>query len=314
MRSTDDVVTVSYLPRMAQKGDEAWVLCGLRRTTQADGSSMWEWSGRVPIDSQDVEEARTAIRVLEEESEQKQLNLVLANFKTFFDYLTRVPQERERARADAVNPVDRLQTELATRLFNWLQSIRAYLDHTERRLKRRYGQESEEVAAFKEAASQEFDGVFAYRFFWKLRNYGHIDFPALGLTIDERAPIGLPREMSVTLVLRRDVLEKNFDEWGPVAADLATQPEEFTFIELMEEMMGCLDRIKAIVSLIEFEDLARCVGILDRLRDRLGDVAGYPHIARVETGDEGRPTSAQMIPIPPFTMPERDETEHEGQG
>jgi hypothetical protein len=119
--------------------DAGWFACTMARHVQADGSTTWEIHRGDPVDEKEIPRLLEAIRLLEEDSEQRQLNLVLANFKSFFAYWQALPREWQRAQQEAVNPTLRLQTELATRLFNWLQSVRAYLDHTEGRIHRRYG-------------------------------------------------------------------------------------------------------------------------------------------------------------------------------
>lgn len=285
--------------------DQGWVACRLTRHVRADGSTEWQIRGGNSVDPKEIPRVLEAIRLLEEDSEQRQLNLVLENFKVFFAYWQALPQEWERARQEAVNPVLRLQTELATRLFNWLQSVRAYLDHTQRRLDRRYGSDALELAAFKEATGKEFDQHFEYRFAWKLRNYGHVDFPALNLNINEAAPIGKSREMKANVTFRRDVLLANFDEWGTrVREDLERHTEEFPVVPILVEVMQSLDRIKAVVAIAEYADLVEAVGVLDEMRSRASDGDGAPTLIRMETDPEGHPKQAQMISIPPFQLPE----------
>jgi hypothetical protein len=289
----------------AKQPKEGWFTCAMARHVRADGSTEWQIHRGAPVDAQEIPRVQAAIRLLEEDSEQRQLNLVLANFKSFFAYWHALPQEWQRARQEAVNPVLRLQTELATRLFNWLQSLRAYLDHTQRRLDRRYGNDSIELASFKEATAKEFDQHFEYRFAWKLRNYGHVDFPALNLNINQSAPIGKPPQMKADVTFRRDVLLANFDEWGPaVREDLERQPEEFSVVPILVGVMESLDRIKAVVAIAEYPDLVDAVGVLDEMRGRAPEEEGSATLIRIKIDPDGQPTQAQMISIPPFQLPE----------
>ena len=285
--------------------DTGWFACTMARHVRADGSTSWDIHRGDPVEESEIPRLMAAIRVLEEDSEQRQLNLVLANFKSLFAYWQALPQEWQRAQQEAVNPSLRLQTELATRLFNWLQSVRAFLDHTERRLHRRYGKESQELAAFKEATAKEFDAHFEYRFTYKLRNYGHVDFPALALNIQQSAPIGQPVQMKADMKFRRDVLLETFDDWGTVVqADLEGQPEEFAVEPILVTVMQSLDRIKAVVGIIEYADLVQAVGVLEEMRARTPEEEGSPTLIKLETDAEGKPRHAQMISIPPFELPE----------
>lgn len=52
-----------------------------------------------------------------------------------------------------------------------LSALRRFDDRTSHALSQRYGADSRELAAFKQALSFEFDEEFAYRFSWHLRNY-----------------------------------------------------------------------------------------------------------------------------------------------
>jgi hypothetical protein len=157
----------------------------------------------------------------------------------------------------------------------------------------------------KEATAKEFDGHFEYRFSWKLRNYGHIDFPALALNIQQSAPIGKPPQMKADVRLRRDVLLENFDDWGAIVrADLEGQAEEFSVVPILTTVMESLDRIKAVVGVIEYPDLVEAVKVLDEMRDRTPDEPGSPTLIRLEIDQEGKPRHAHMISIPPFQLPE----------
>jgi hypothetical protein len=291
---------------MSNRGSAQWVICGLLNEIKADGSREWSWVNEQPVTDDEVQSAQEAIDVLTEDFEQPQLNLVLTNFKMYMGYWGRIPEAWESTLREAPNPVTRLQAGLAVRLFNWLQSIRAYIDHTERRLKRRFGKDSDEVRAYKEIRSNEYDDCFAYRFFYKLRNYGHVDFPALGLNVKDRKPIGMPpAKISATVVLRRDVLLKNYEEWGAkVSRDLAQMPEEFDLMAPMVDMMESLDRIKAVVTLIEEELLRAALSTLDALRDRLEETDGHPTLLLRIQHEDGSPKGVKMISIPPFELPE----------
>jgi hypothetical protein len=64
------------------------------------------------------------------------------------------------------------------RLLNFLSAARTFLDYTETRLKRQYGDTSSEAQQFLRAASSAYDSTFAYRFLYRLRNYAqHCGLP-----------------------------------------------------------------------------------------------------------------------------------------
>lgn len=295
---------VTRLAEASEEGRAAvaagkWVICALTRTARPDGTTEWVWHGSQPVSDSEAADAQHAISILTEEAEQKQLNFVLGNMAAFLGYIASLPHEWDRARADAVNPVDRLQTELATRLFSWLESIRAYLNHSERRLKRRFGADSDHVRSLKRATAKEFDEVFAYRFFYKLRNYGHVDFPPLRLSLNERL-VDSQLHIKADVLFRRNDLLAQFDDWGPVRADLVAQPEEFPVAPLMADMMGCLEQLRTAVGVIEAEAFDDAMKTLARLRARLGNVDGTPILARLRFDDDGSIRQSQMIDLPLF--------------
>jgi len=55
-------------------------------------------------------------------------------------------------------------------LLNFLGAMRFFLDHTQTRLTRHYGDNSPPLMAFKARTAQAYDTKFAYRFMYKLRN------------------------------------------------------------------------------------------------------------------------------------------------
>jgi hypothetical protein len=287
-----------------------WTLCALVRHEDPDGQGGFVLLDAQPVTDDEAREAIGAIEILLEDHEQAEFNLVAGNFRAFAGYLQSAPDRFEQAVAGAVNPVKRLQSDLAARLFNWLNSVRAYIEHTEVRISRRYGKDSDELAAFKEITSKEFDEAFAYRFFYKLRNYGHVAFPALELDHHETRPIGMPLQVSVSLAFKRDSLLRNYDEWGKVVRrDLEARPERFDALPLLVAMMESLERVKAAVGVIEFGTLAGAVDVLDRLKAKLGAVDGAPTLVRIDPGPDpsGPPRRMQMIDLPPFELPLPDD-------
>lgn len=135
-----------------------------------------------------------------------------------------------------------LHLELNRLILNLLSSIRTYLDHTETRLKREYGKDSEELKIFKAETSKAYDDNFAYRFLYKLRNYSqHCGLPAgsLRTTSSENEK---PNHF-LKLSLLRDNLLQNY-EWGnPVTEELRNQEELFDIISLIKIKFTLLDAI-----------------------------------------------------------------------
>lgn len=115
-------------------------------------------------------------------------------------------------------------------ILNLLSSIRTYLDHTETRLKRNFGESSDEYKFFKKLTAECFDNNFAYRFLSKLRNYSqHCGLPTGSLSISDRA-----EGKYLNLYLLRDDLLNDFSSWGTIVKpDLENQDEKFDLLPLL---------------------------------------------------------------------------------
>jgi hypothetical protein len=135
------------------------------------------------------------------------------------------------------------------KLRSFFSEFRAFLDYTETKLKRRYGQDSDQVAAFKAARSRRFDDSFAYRFVYKLRNYAlHVDLPlnAMSLASGEgkfdAGDLGTHNRFSVR-VARDTLLNDGFD-WGRhVRPGLEDLSPSFELNPIIKEAMYCLEEI-----------------------------------------------------------------------
>lgn len=138
-------------------------------------------------------------------------------------------------------------------ILNLLSSIRTYLDHTETRLKRTFGEKSEEFLQFKTLTSDCFDNHFSYRFLTKLRNYSqHCGLPTGSISISEDE-----NGHSLKLSLVRDSLLKNYDSWGAIVKpQLQAQNEEFDIIPLLKNKTSLLKEVNQKISLSQIKKLS----------------------------------------------------------
>ncbi|CAD79087.1 MAG TPA: hypothetical protein DDX19_05365 [Rhodopirellula baltica] len=167
---------------------------------------------------------------------------------------------------------------------NFLGAMRTYLDHTETRLKRQFGKDSEQVAAFKGAASKSFDSSFAYRFVYRLRNFtqhcgmplGHIAANASQQQTDATTKIA-----QLDFFLDRDHLLRDFDGWGNVVEpDLRSQPARFPLQPLIEATVAEIRAINAVVSRSEIEAAGDRVSGLLNLIDEARQFGEHPAIIK----------------------------------
>lgn len=127
-------------------------------------------------------------------------------------------------------------------LLNYLSSFRTLIDHTETIIKRKYKKNSIECNQFSNLTNSLFDKYFAYRFFYKLRNYAQ----HCGIPIDQFEVSGTVIENNRIVPEYRidfssiDLLNK-FKEWGAIVTkDLQTK-KAFSIFPLLDEMKTALN-------------------------------------------------------------------------
>lgn len=148
------------------------------------------------------------------------------NYQEFLETQTSIEALRaDSPAADQLGP--ELSLALNRRLSNFLSSFRAFLDHSELRIKRQYGNTSAEAVAFKSACSLVFDRSFAYRFAYKLRNYSqHFGLPIGHIQGEAKLdPATGDKSYHGTICFDIDtLLSLDSKIWGSVLPELRTGP------------------------------------------------------------------------------------------
>jgi len=171
-------------------------------------------------------------------------------------------------------------------ILNLLSSIRTYLDHTETRLNRTFGDNSDEYKLFKTLISECFDNHFAYRFLEKLRNYSqHCGMPtgSINITDDENGK-------SLKLLLVRDDLLKNFSSWGAIVKpDLQSQSDEFDIIPLFKQKNSLLKEVNHKISSVLLNKLSnQGNNLLQLILETQAKNGGIPCLLKI-SGDIDNP-------------------------
>lgn len=162
----------------------------------------------------------------------------------------------------------------ANRLFlNYLSSIRTFIDHLDVFLNRNFGKNSLQYIQFKKILTTFYDNSFAYRFFYKLRNYAQ----HVGLPIDtvqytsqhNRENDNVNGKLNIEF--HRDRLLNNYDGWGPVKTDLVSMTEKISAPPLISEISQNIREIWRNVELLLKDELIESSNFIIQQTQHLKD-------------------------------------------
>jgi hypothetical protein len=179
---------------------------------------------------------------------------------------------------------ERIKLDMSRHIMNLLSSVRTALDQTECNLKRRYSAESERYRAFERATNRAYDGSFAYRFLYKLRNFvQHCGLPIGRIGVETRASESATSANDISQTLKiefsRDSLLSDYDSWGPLKSELAGLPEYFPIRPLITEMMTQIENIQITQIHANSTAVIESVEWLDRLLEEARLTEGTPSVA-----------------------------------
>lgn len=278
-------------------------LCRIEGDPRAGSPTEWTVHEGVDISEEDKQRLFDALDAVTEDGEQEARNLVLHRFQRLFAVKMQGPALFESLKSEPTG-MKRLNSELRRAMFEWLQAIRAFLDHTETRIKRRYGEDSDEFKRFDETTSAMYDAFFAYRFMYRLRNAQHVDFAAIGFVLSEKMEGGELVTVG-SAKFRRDELLRGFSKWGPVKAELEDFPEEFSMDEHVATMMQCLDYIAYVVAEIEHPYLEGEAKVIKDALARVPAGRGFPAVVCLPEDRDA--DKLQMRPLFDVSLTEREE-------
>jgi hypothetical protein len=143
-----------------------------------------------------------------------------------------------------------LCSEANRHILNLLGSMRTFLDHTETDLKRRFGKDSPQTAAFKKECSRQYDCHFAYRFLSKFRNYAqHCGLPVGIFSVTQRSHPRPPSQspsksrshsfghQEITLSVDPRGLLEDFPGWGAkVRGELEKKTGKLELVGLLRQL------------------------------------------------------------------------------
>ena len=271
-----------------------------------------------PVSSAELERFHTALNDLGNYSNYCGLYEICdKNYSSIISYLLSLkdsfPQNRNR-----LNEYVEESLQETNRLFlNYLSSSRTFLDHLKTRYTRLQNQGYSALNSYKvvlmgysyfddyqRMTTACYDSNFAYRFFYKLRNYvQHCGLPLGSMHIDESPGPNGSAITAISIRFNRDGLIHDYDGWGKVKPDLMKQPEIMEFPPYLKEFRSQIKLIHWALSGIEVssdeQSWQYLYDMVREVQDKYGNV--MPFIGR-KSMDTGTQSQLKKSDFPLHTM------------
>jgi hypothetical protein len=188
------------------------------------------------------------------------------------------------------------------RLSNYLASMRFYLDFEEKRIKRIYGNDSQEAAEFKRICSEAYDESFAYRFASRLRNFVLHHGPPVGRILDSQRlneESGEPtREIQILFAVDELLLERK-TVWRSLATELEARGPD---LDILEALSGLAEKMREVRDVVRARELPGLTNAAEAILTVYGDTVhreGTPSVGRWvdEDGRLAADLDESLIPL-----------------
>lgn len=247
----------------------------------------------------EVQQFRNDIRAISQyEASEHLISFVRDNLVDLLDNIANHGYDFDQRRTTSATIMESAQLEISRLLSNVLSAFKSVLDHGETYFSRTYGKNSSEFLAWKSAQKTEFDTVFAYRFFYALRNFTqHIDAAPINLKFKAEA-----NKEAVTMRVdldRESLLRDGGDKFKRLEVEILAMPGPLSLVELLEPWSDSFERLAAYyLGQRAKEALPHSLRLLD-LRTRIAK--DYGQLAMASVGPTEIPprelsTSLQHVP------------------
>jgi hypothetical protein len=197
------------------------------------------------------------------------IEITRINYRAYQETLRRFEEEYAQDHLLNWQRADEIVTHVNCSILNFLTAQKTLLDHTQTRLHRTYGPDSNQFKQYKACEHAAFDNNFSYRFLSKLRNYTqHCGMPLGYVNASshlEGVPGG-PVRHAIDFYFDRESLLKNFSDWGKhVEPGLRALPDQFPIRPHLETTMNCLEEISNVTVGFSEPHIRQALGVVDPL-------------------------------------------------
>jgi len=263
-----------------------------------------------PITANDMIKVETAIKRMGDFGSYCGLyEICEKNYYSIVQYYPSIRDEFPSHRQKSQEYMMKALQEMNRLLMNYLSSFKTYIDHLSTRYATLQRQGYSHLEAYKNIKTACYDGSFAYRFFYKLRNYvQHCGLPLGYINIEESPASDGSVKIDATIGFERDNLLNAFKKWGEVRADLLEQPATMELLPYLDEFRSQIQLIDLVVSSIEISLASDSWDFINKLVSevQVEFPNGMPFIGRYEGYDTGD-TKLQSIEFPFYAMIEFQE-------
>lgn len=203
------------------------------------------------------------------------LDFVRWNLEEFFDLEERTLLHGLDKSQDPARSPD---LDLNRCLLNFLSSVRAYLDHTETDLTRRFGEDNERYRRFQRLTAELYDNHFSYRFMYKFRNFAQ----HCGLPLDSFSHRSSSTSRTLQVAVSRSRLLGEFD-WGKLRPEIERLPEKVELGEFAAVHVQHLTELHLSLCAEELPQVRRAAELVLSAAARVPKQEGIPVVLSVPT-------------------------------
>jgi hypothetical protein len=233
-------------------------------------------------------------------SENERLyKLTLLNYQEFLESIIGYSAKYKKEPANVTFEfLDEISLNINRTLLNYLFSVRAFLDHTEAKLKKIYGANSSNYLNFYKICSEEYDKNFSYRFLYRLRNYSqHCGLPIEQIYLEsEEKPVfsGLIKSRLIVKFKKSTLLRYN--GWGPLKQEIDKLPDEIEVVSVVSSFWRSLDKVNNVLIEDNKTELFDSAEYIQHLISQIKSDEGSPVIFRII--DYGKTKNILFLNIP----------------
>jgi len=244
------------------------------KNTNSNGSNITLLDTLTDLQLKEYRNAKSELN--DYENNERLAKIVLLNSQDYFRNTKELLADstHKYMNLNSFNSVDQdfIYLSINRHFLNFLSSFRTFIDHSETILNRKYEKDSIQFQEFKKTISYYFDNSFAYRFFYKLRNYSqHCGLPIENILFTLNDIIDHKKTTAkLDIQFNSVMLLSYYKEWGSIVKkDLLDLNGDFEAHPLINEVTQIIKRISEQIESINYPKLQESINSVNHLARHL---------------------------------------------